>query len=206
MSASDPESPPTIIYDIINNIVIEGKFAKAMIVKTKPPTNMLIFSDNLEISRDRFYVKGLHVGVIDGKAISEEKETVLMGDLSKIDFCVLLSKDVVGEFDAGRFSTNYPNIIRFLHTACLYNNKDNQKIDHIQFVAGEILNKPVAVGKNIAIVGDRVVIDENREPTFYDCIIIKRDETNCINLTFEPFYNLTLAELDYILLLGVENF
>jgi hypothetical protein len=197
---------PTILIDTFSQSIQCGEYTGSIIVKLNRSPIPIIFADNLTISDEHFYIKGLHIGFKNGRVISTEKETELWGDLSLIDFCVKIPQEIVKEFDASRLSGIYPNIVRFLHTAPLFLNTRKARIDHLDFVVGEILNRPIAVGKRVLIVGDRLVIDEMLQPIFYDCIMIQRQDDNEVETSYEPFINVPLSTLEYIILLGAENF
>ena len=196
-----------IIFDKKNGIHKVGEFTGSILTLIIGEIDTLIFSDNVIIDEREFSIKGLHIGIKDHHAYSEEKSTKFLYDMSRIDYCVKLDPQIVHEFDSARLSAGYPNIVRFLHTACLYLNDDNHPIDHLEFVANEILNRPVAITTNNGIIiGDRVVVDEDLQPIFYDFIYVERNDENKIEASYEPFRMVPISEISSIVLLGVENF
>ena len=94
-----------------------------------------------------------------------------------------------------------------MQTACLYLDAGPYKIDHLEFVEGEILNRPVGITHdNGIILGDRLVIDEKGQLIFYDCLLIGRGEHSLIGQSYEHFSRVPLNFLSSLILLGNENF
>ncbi len=148
----------------------------------------------------------MHIGFRNGKTYSEDRTSTL-NDVAGIDYCIQLEQEIISEFDDARFSASYPNIIRFLKTSCLFLDTDYRQINHLDFVSGEILNRPVAITHNNGvIIGDRLVVDEMKHLIFYDAILIGRDAKKVIQMTYEHFIMIPLSSLRYIVLLGAENF
>ena len=196
-----------VIIDKNQNLKRFGEYSGGILTKLIGSTKSLIFSEKLILSEDppNLILKGLHVWFENGLIQSKEKESVIT-DFSGIDYCIQLEPDLIKDFDSARFSAHYPHIVRFLHTACLYLDTDSYKIDHLQFVTGEILNRPVGIGHdNGIILGDRLVIDDRRL-IFYDCILIGREENQQIKQTYEHFLTIPLKFLSSLILLGNENF
>ncbi len=201
------EPSPYVIIDNNHNVKRFGEYSGGILTKLIGSTKSLIFSEKLILSEDppNLILKGLHVWFENGLIQSKEKESVIT-DFSGIDYCIQLEPDLIKDFDSARFSAHYPHIVRFLHTACLYLDTDSYKIDHLQFVTGEILNRPVGIGHdNGIILGDRLVIDDRRL-IFYDCILIGREENQQIKQTYEHFLTIPLKFLSSLILLGNENF
>jgi len=201
------DSSPDVIIDKNQNVKRFGEYSGGILTKLIGSTKSLIFSEKLILSEDppNLVVKGLHVFFENGMIHSKEKESEI-SDFDKIDYCIQLKPELVKQFDSQRFSAHYPHIVRFLHTACLYLDADSYKIDHLEFVSGEILNRPVGITHdNGIILGDRLVIDDRRL-IFYDCILIGREENQKIKQTFEHFLTIPLKFLTSLILLGNENF
>lgn len=201
------ESSPDVIIDKNQNLKRFGEYSGGIITKLIGSTNSLIFSEKLILSEDppKLIANGLHVQFKNGKIDSKECESVIT-DFDEIDFCIQLKPELIKEFDSARFLAHYPHIVRFLHTACLYLDADSYKIDHLEFVSGEILNRPVGIGHdNGIILGDRLVIDDRRL-IFYDCILIGRGENQQIKQTYEHFLTIPLKFLSSLILLGNEVF
>ena len=201
------EPSPYVIIDKNLNLKRFGEYSGGILTKLIGSTKSLIFSEKLILSEDpqNLIVYGLHVWFENGLIHSKEKESIIT-DFDEIDYCIQLESDLVREFDSARFSAHYPHIVRFLHTACLYLDADSYKIDHLEFVSGEILNRPVGIGHdNGIILGDRLVID-GRRLIFYDCILIGREENLEIKQTYEHFLTIPLKFLSSLILLGNENF
>jgi len=158
------EPSPYVIIDKNHNVRRYGVYSGGILTKLVGSTKSLIFSEKLILSEDtpKLNVKGLHVWFNNGKIYSKEKESIIT-DFDEIDYCIQLKPELVKEFDQARFSAHYPHIVRFLHTACLFLDADSNKIDHLEFVSGEILNRPVGITHdNGIILGDRLVIDDRR--------------------------------------------
>ena len=203
------EPSPYVIIDKNQNLKRFGEYSGGILTKLIGSTKSLIFSEKLTLSEDplnlNVKIQGLHVFFENGLIQSKEKESIIT-DINEIDYCIQLKPELVQEFDSQRFSAHYPHIVRFLHTACLYLDADSYKIDHLQFVSGEILNRPVGIGHdNGIILGDRLVIDDRRL-IFYDCILIGRDENGDISQSYEHFLTIPLKFLASLMLLGNENF
>lgn len=201
------EKSPNVIVDKNQNLRRFGEYSGGILTKLIGSTKSLIFSEKLILSEDppNLIVKGLHVWFKNGEIQSKESKSVIT-DFDEIDYCIQLKSELIKEFDSARFSAHYPHIVRFLHTACLYLDADSYKIDHIEFVSGEILNRPVGITHdNGIILGDRLVIDDRRL-IFYDCILIGREENQQIKQTYEHFLTIPLKFLSSLILLGNENF
>ena len=200
------EQSPYVIIDKNQNLKRYGEYSGGILTKLMGSTNSLIFSEKLILSEDppNLVLNGLHVWFENGKIHSNERESVI-NNFDDIDYCIQIKPDLVKEFDSARFSAHYPHIVRFLTTSCLYLDGE-YKIDHLEFVSGEILNRPVGIGHdNGIILGDRLVIDEGRL-IFYDCILIGREENQQIKQTYEHFLTIPLEFLSSLILLGNENF
>ncbi|MHA1672235.1 MAG: hypothetical protein ACTSYI_01280 [Promethearchaeota archaeon] len=222
---------PTIIFDKSTNVSHPGEYKGGIIVKLQHPTVKMIFSDHIILTENSINVKGLAVGTTNGKAFSTE-QNLHLSTLDNIIYVVRLDPEIVKEFDSARFSAQYPSIVRFLQTTILYMSTPERKIDHLDFVAGEILHRPVALLKNHGlIIGDRLVGEkdlvagesqmgkEEFNLVFYDCIIIggiprglrendsemQPSESN-IMVSLEHFMMFPLEQIEMIFLLGTENF
>jgi len=167
------ENPdPIIIYDKYANVLHPGEYTGGIIIKLQNQVVKMIFSDHVVINEFFLDISGLAVGLRQGRAFSTEQKLHL-NSFNDIIYIVRLTPEIIKEFDSARFSAIYPNIVRLLHTAVLYHNPGSKLIDHLDFVAGEILHRPVAILKNHGIIiGDRLVGDEDMHLVFYDCIII----------------------------------
>ena len=207
MNELEMEPSSYVIFDKNQNLKRFGEYSGGILTKLIGSTNTLIFSEKLIFSEDPPYlnIDGLHVWYENGIIHSKEKNSILT-NFNEIDYIIQLEPELVQEFDTARFSAHYPHIVRFLHTACLYLNADSYKIDHLEFVSGEILNRPVGIGHdNGIILGDRLVIDGERL-IFYDCILIGREENQQIKQTYEHFLTIPLEFLSSLILMGNENF
>lgn len=207
MNELEMEPSSYVIFDKNQNLKRFGEYSGGILTKLIGSTNTLIFSEKLIFSEDPPYlnIDGLHVWYENGIIHSKEKNSILT-NFNEIDYIIQLEPELVQEFDTARFSAHYPHIVRFLHTACLYLNADSYKIDHLEFVSGEILNRPVGIGHdNGIILGDRLVIDGERL-IFYDCILIGREENGRILQSYEHFLTIPLEFLSSLILMGNENF
>ncbi len=197
-----------VIFDKNQKLEKFEEYSGGIITKLVGSTNALIFSENLMLSEESLSLKvsGLHIWFEEGKIHSKETESVIT-DFDKIDYCIQLNPELIKDFDEGRFMAHFPHIVRLLHTACLYLDADPYKIDHLEFVAGEILNRPVGITKNNGIIlGDRLVIDEKGQLIFYDCLLIGRGKHSQIAQSYEHFLTVPLSFLSSLILLGNENF
>lgn len=223
--AVEPEEipEPVVIYDKYANILIPGEYNGGIIIKLQNQVVKMIFSDHVVINEGSLEISGLAVGLRQGKAFSTEQRLHL-NSFNDIIYIVRLPPEIIKEFDNARFSAIYPNIVRLLHTAVLYHNQSYKTIDHLDFVAGEILHRPVAILKNHGIIiGDRLVGDEDMHLVFYDCIIIGgvpfqssnqdnsdemgiRPKESNILISYEHFMMFPIEQIETIFLLGTENF
>lgn len=184
-----------------------GEYSGAIITKFKGQTPEIIFSDNLKLREDLFETRGLLVGVKEGKGFSHDQGLISENSIQNIDYIIRIPESIVKEFDDARFSTSFPNIVRFLHTACLFMHHYEYLTNHLEFVQGEILNRPLVLNKDGSVyIADRLVISENNEPILYDSIVISRNENSPIEIYYEPFISVILDDITFILLLGAENF
>lgn len=206
MSDFETDNNSNIMIDRFNDIQAQGIFKGGFITKLTGSTDTLIFSDNLSSEDGQIKITGMHIGFRNGKAYSEDR-TSTINDVNGIDYSIQLEQEIISEFDEARFSASYPNIIRFLKTSCMFLDTDYKQINHLDFVSGEILNRPVAITHNNGvIIGDRLVVDEMNHLIFYDAILIGRDAKKTIQMTYEHFIMIPLSSLRYIVLLGAENF
>jgi hypothetical protein len=109
------------------------------------------------------------------------------------------------QYDQGQFSNEFPFTINLLHTAALYINDSKCGVNHLDFFTGEILKNPISMIRNGIIVADRVVIDDNGDPVFYDCLIVGRDKSDELNISYEPIINVDDKVVEYIIILGIEE-
>ena len=66
-------------------------------------------------------------------------------------------------------------------------------------------NRVGGLDRNGIIVADRVVIDHNGDPVFYDCLIVGRDKNDELNISYEPIVNVDDKVVEYIIILGIEE-
>ena len=109
------------------------------------------------------------------------------------------------QYEQGQFSNDFPFTINLLHTAGLLLNSFEFSIDHLDFFKGEILKNPVSLIRNGIILADRVVIDHNGDPVFYDCIIVGRDKNDELKISYETIINVDDRVVEYIVILGIEE-
>lgn len=163
---------PIVIYDKYAKISHPGEYKGGLIIKLQNQIVKMIFSDHVILTENSIDISGLAVGIRNGRGFSSE-QNLHLNSFNDIIYIVRLEPEIIKEFDNARFSAIYPNIVRLMHTALLYHKSGYRIIDHLDFVAGEILHRPVAILKNHGlIIGDRLVGDEDMHLVFYDCIII----------------------------------
>ncbi len=124
-----------------------------------------------------------------------------------IDYAILIGSEIAEQYDVNRFTTSTEDMIRFKKTQGLYYDMDDGKTDHRDFIAGEMINRAVAILKNGGIViADQLGIAENTlEPIFYDSIVIVRESQN-IEVKYELWFRANIKEFRMIGILGNENF
>jgi hypothetical protein len=197
-----------IIFDKINNIKVSGYYIGSII--TKFIDDKILFSDNVKIEGDILKIsKGLLIGFHKNEeneceAYSEVINFDYEVNLNQIEFSYLVEDKTMEKFDEGRFSEAFPFTITLLHTATLYLNSFQFKVNHLDFFKGEILKNAVALFKGICL-SDRIVIDDNGDPIFYDALIIGRDKEDQISASYEPILNVDDKLLKYIIILGRES-
>ena len=199
-------SSSNILYDYIPLEIKFGEFQGSIITKLKPTTAPIVFSEYVSIEPGRLKLTGLMVGLDGKKAYSSDKKDIEIR-LNHIDYCIQLSPSLTKEFDQARFTTTFPNIIRFLHTTSPYIETDQNIVNHLDFLTGEILNRPIAVTHNNGvIVGDRLVVEEGMKLYIYDAIVINRNTKNQLYATYEDYMSINRKDLCFLVLLGTENF
>ena len=124
---------------------------------------------------------------------------------TSLEYSVLIPEEAMEEYEKGQFSNDFPFTLNLLHTAGLLLNNPKFKIDHLDFIKGEILKNPVSLIRDGIIVADRVVIDHNGDPVFYDCLIVGRDKNEELNISYEPIINIDDKALKFIIILGIEE-
>ena len=170
----------------------------------------------------------LEFGVYSGDTINHIAKQLPNRKVHGFDSFEGLPENWKAGFDKGRFAATFPNLIRFLHTACVYLETEksdvnvpppaipfeepilnsNMVVNHLNFVKGEILSRPVAVTHNNGvIIGDRLVVGDDLQLIFYDAIVINREKENQKLFTvYEDFMTLNRRDVCYLVLLGTENF
>lgn len=207
------EDDKNTLYDSKNGLIINGQYTGSIITKFKDESNSLIFSDNITILNSNTITinNGLRIGFelnYNRKhAFSKIEDFELENDLSVIDYCILIPEDVMQLYDEGQFSDTFPFTINMLHTAGLYLNDYEYRINHLDFFIDEILKNPITLIENGVIIADRVVINETGDPVFYDCLIAGRDENDKLSISYEPLMNVKqmFANVIYIIILGIEE-
>ncbi len=200
-----------VLYDLIQGIIIEGEYLGSIITKYKDDRKSVIFSDQVKISKDNglFFEKGLTIGfeILNHKssAFSRKLDNFTISDLSTIEYCVRIPDDIMFLYDEGQFSDTFPFTINLLHTSGLYLDDYKYGINHFDFFHGEILNNPISLINNGIILADRVVIDDQGDPVFYDCLIVGRDEKENLKVSYEPLTNVDDKAVEFIIILGIEE-
>ena len=198
-----------VLFDPFKDIKAQGEFTGSIISKYQ---DKIIFSDNLKISDSTGITisQGLLVGFeknIDKMIAFSKKSDFCWENLknTSLEYSVLIPEEAMEEYDKGQFSNDFPFTINLLHTAGLLLNNYKIKIDHLDFFKGEILKNPVSLIRDGIIVADRVVIDHNGDPVFYDCLIVGRDKNEELNISYEPIINVDDKALEFIIILGIEE-
>ncbi|MFX1497692.1 MAG: hypothetical protein ACFFBH_09215 [Promethearchaeota archaeon] len=200
-----------ILYDSLKRIKRHGDFNGSIITKCNDKPNSLIFSDNVKIthSEGMFITKGLKVGFEKAynkkSAYSKVMDFHWNENLSRIQYCVQIPDDIMHLYSEGQFSDTFPYTLTLLHTATLFLEDYEFKINHLEFFKGEILKNPICLIMNGILIADRVVIDHRGYPVFYDCLIIGRDKSEDLKISYEPLTNVDDKVVKYIIILGIEE-
>ncbi len=198
-----------VLYDKVNNIIIRENYNGSIIsILDKTPVSV-IFSDNIAINYDEvnfkeamitgFDLKGSNIAAFSRKIKNESYS------INDFEYIIRVSDDIIEQFSDNKFSDAFPFTINMLHTAGLYLNCYPYSVNHLDFFKGEILKNPVAVIFKGICVADRVVIDERENPIFYDCISINRGKNEVLSVSYEPIFNSNDKELEYVIILGIEE-
>ncbi len=202
------KSTDFILFDSLKDILIYGEFTGSIISKCQEE---VIFSDNIKISESEGIIisEGLVIGFehVGNNLIPYSKSSDLEWNLKEfpLEYSVLIPETTMEQYDQGQFTNNFPFTINLLHTASLYINDNKFGVNHLDFFKGEILKNPISMIRNGIIVADRVVIDHNGDPVFYDCLIVGRDENDELNISYEPIINVDDKVVEYIIILGIEE-
>jgi len=202
------KSPDFILFDSLKEILTLGEFKGSIISKCQ---DEVIFSDNIKISEFEGIIisEGLIIGfeIVGNNLIPYSRSSDLKWNLKDIplEYSVLIPENTMEQYDQGQFSNEFPFTINLLHTAGLYVNDSKFGVNHLDFFKGEILKNPISMIRNGIIVADRVVIDHNGDPVFYDCLIVGRDENDDLNISYEPIINIDDKVVEYIIILGIEE-
>ncbi len=202
------KSPTFILYDSLKGIQTNGNFTGAIISKWQ---DRIIFSDNIIVSKLEGIIisEGLLVGFenIENKITPFSRSDDFKWNSNQIplEYTILIPENTMEQYDQGQFSNDFPFTINLLHTAVLYINDLKFGVNHLDFFTGEILKNPISMIRNGIIVADRVVIDDNGDPVFYDCLIVGRDKDDDLNISYEPIINVDDKVVEYIIILGIEE-
>jgi hypothetical protein len=203
-----------VLLDTKLNIKVIGNFKGSIITKVLDKNNSIIFSDAIEITEDMIEIQGLKIGT-GGKLANSIQGKFVFKDTSKIHYSVKIDEEIIQMFDSARFGASFPYMISLLNTHLLLDN--NYKINHTDYVLGEIINHPIGLSYNDSIiVGDRLVIDNFKNAIIYDAFIIKRNsvsdsdetisfENDLLEVVYEPILRMNINFFTYIINLGVEN-
>ncbi|MFX0156247.1 MAG: hypothetical protein ACFE9Q_17125 [Candidatus Hodarchaeota archaeon] len=202
------KSKSFILFDSKKNIQINGEFTGSIISKCQ---DKIIFSDNIKISDSEGII------ITEGLLTGFEKKGKKLTPISRnsdfkwnlkdvpLEYSVSIPDDTMEQYDQGQFSNEFPFTINLLHTAALLLNDLEFGLNHLDFFKGEILKNPVSMIRNGIIVADRLVIDDNGNPVFYDCLIVGRDKNDNLNISYEPIVNVDDKVIEYIIILGIEE-
>ena len=200
--------PDFVLFDSLKDIRVSGEYKGSIITKYK---EKIIFSDNIKISdsEDINISEGLIIGFKKNgnnlKAFSKKSDFNCNLKEVPLEYSVKIPEETMDKFDQGQFSNDFPFTVNLLHTACLVLNDPKYNLNHLDFFRGEILKNPITMIQNGIIVADRVVIDDNGDPIFYDCLIVGRDEKKDLNISYEDIVNVDDKLVDFIMILGIEE-
>ncbi|UCC19081.1 MAG: hypothetical protein JSV62_13395 [Promethearchaeota archaeon] len=197
-----------ILFDSLKDIKINGEFTGSIISKYQ---DKIIFSDNIKISESEGIIisEGLFAGFENQGNVmtpfSRKADFNWSDEEIPLEYSVLIPENTMEQYDQGQFSNDFPFTINLLHTAALLFNDPKIGLNHLDFFKGEILKNPISMIRNGIIVADRVVIDHNGDPVFYDCLIVGRDKNDELNISYEPIVNVDDKVVEYIIILGIEE-
>ena len=197
-----------VLIDSLKDILINGEFTGSIISKCQ---DEIIFSDNIKITDSEGIIisDGLVIGFEEtGDKLNPFSRTSdFRWDIkeSQLEYSLLIPEDVMEQYDQGQFSNDFPFTINLLHTAALLLNDLKFGLNHLDFFKGEILKNPISMIRNGIIIADRVVIDHNGDPVFYDCLIVGRDKSDELNISYEPIVNVDDKVVEFIIILGIEE-
>ncbi len=201
-------SPNFILYDSFKGIQTNGKFTGSIISKWQ---DKIIFSDNIIVSE----LEGISIS--EGLLVGFEKVEKNINPFSRsmnfkwnlneipLEYSILIPENTMEQYDQGQFSNDFPFTINLLHTAGLLLDDPKFRLNHLDFFKGEILKNPISMIRNGIIIADRVVIDDNGDPVFYDCLIVGRDKNDELNISYESIINVDDKVVEYIIILGIEE-
>jgi hypothetical protein len=198
-----------VLFDSLNKKISYGTYTGSIISKCD---DKIIFSDNMTISNsDEISIsQGLVIGFdeVNEKTTAFSKKSDFAWrnlEESSLEYSVLISENIVDQYNREQFTDDFPFTINLLHTAGLYLNHADVEINHLDFFKNEILKNPVSLIENGIIMADRVVINEIGDPVFYDSIIVGRDDKDEIKVSYETFVNVDDKNVLYIIILGIEE-
>jgi hypothetical protein len=198
-----------VLYDSLKKKITNGKYTGSIISKCE---DKIIFSNNMKISNSNeiSISQGLVIGFDEinekSTAFSRKSDFIWKNlEESSLEYSVLISENIVDQYNREQFTDDFPFTINLLHTAGLYLNHADGEINHLDFFKDEILKNPVSLIENGIIMADRVVINELGDPVFYDSIIVGRDEKDEIKVSYETFVNVDDKNVLYIIILGIEE-
>ncbi len=197
-----------VLFDSLKEKKIDGEFKGSIISKYQ---DKIIFSDNIKISDSEgiSISEGLLVGFEKNgnkyAAFSRKSDFNWNPNEIPLEYSIAIPEETMEQYDKGQFSNDFPFTVNLLHTAGLLLNSSDFNINHLNFFKGEILKNPVSMIRNGIIIADRVVINDNGDPVFYDCLIVGREKSEQLNISYEPITNLDDEALEYIIILGIEE-
>ena len=201
------DSTDFVLYDASKNRINYGSFTGSIISKCQ---DKVIFSDNLTISNSKeiSISQGFIVGFEDGdkktSAFSKKSDFSWESfEETPLEYAVLISENIMEQYNKDQFP--FPFTISLCHTAGLYLNNNKGEIDHLDFFKNEILKNPISLIEHGIIMADRVVISDQGDPVFYDCIIVGRDDDDEIKASYEFFVNVDDKNVLFIVILGIEE-
>ncbi len=196
-----------LIVDPKRGIFRHGEYHGAILIKPHYPFEAIIIADNLKFEEKVQAKEGLLIGVHGDEAIAREITFEALPPYHTLDYAVQISPDIIETFDQGVLSSSFPYTISFLHTALLWNQATEQHtVNHLDFVRGEILSRPVACDVDGGIIiGDRLVINQTGDPLFYNTFIVSRNDNLHAGVSYDPMYTIGERFLKFIVILGSEN-
>jgi len=202
-----------ILIDKINDIETYGEFYGPIVSKLKDKHDSIILSSNIKISKESGIqiVQGIQIGIkefTDTKTAFCRKVKKLFLEESIIEFIFEIPNYSMEELERTQIEmVKFPFCLTFLYTSLLFYNDYKACINHLDFMKEEIIDNPIALTRNGIIIADRIVISGimSSTLTFYNAVIIGRNEDDALNLSYELLISIETSMIRHIIIVGRED-